>query len=237
MSRHWHEVHAHLLHQTTRASFQQTYRKIARRRRELSGFADPGAALAFLQDKTGQGGRKNGLLRALVGEAQSGDHETADTAISLVILALWPGLDALRKRLLRGFPEGPDVLTGELVGRLSQAIATADLERVTWVAATFLRNIERDIKRELVRRADVVCDVPVEECPDLCDRSAYWGAGVLETLRRQVGSDADLVMSVAVFGFSQKEAARALGLSYEAARKRYQRAISRLSEKLGSSDA
>ena len=236
MSRHWHEVHAHLLQQTTRATFQDKYRKIARRRRELSSFADPGAALAFLHEKAGAGRPKNALLRALVVEAQSCEHDTAGTAISLVILALWPGLDALRKRLLRGFPEGPDVLAGELTGRLSQAIITADLDRVTWIAGTFLRNIERDIKRDLVRRADVVCNVPVEECPDLCDRSEYRDVGILEALRRQVGPDADLVMAVAVFGFSQKEAARALGLSYEAARKRYQRAISRLSEKFAPSN-
>lgn len=236
MSRHWHEVHAHLIHQTTRATYQDNYRKIARRRPELSGFADPGAALAFLHGRDRDGGRKNALLRALVAEAQAGESDTADTAASLVILALWPGLDALRKRLLRGFSEGPDVLAGELTGRLSQAIATADLDRVTWIAATFLRNIERDLKREYIRQAGETCDARIEAYAEIAEWPAHPGWDVLSTLRSHIGSDAELVMAVVILGFTQKEAAHALGLSYEAARKRYQRAIFRLSGKIDPAD-
>lgn len=208
---------------------------MARRQPSLARFADPGAVLAFLHDKTRDGEHKNTLLRALVFEAQS-ENSDADTATSLVIVALWPGLDARRKRLLRHFQDGPDVLGGELIGRLSQAIATTNLDRVTWIAATLLRNIERDIMRDLARQADGVSEVPVEDCPDLLHGATNRGHGVLKTLRAEIGSDADLVMAVAAFGFSQREAARALGLSYEAARKRYQRAISRLSEKFGPFD-
>ena len=52
--------------------------------------------------------------------------------------------------------------------------------------------------------------------------------GLRRRLRDLIEPDADLTISVALYGFSQKEAARALGLSHEAARKRYQRATARL---------
>jgi RNA polymerase sigma-70 factor (ECF subfamily) len=47
-----------------------------------------------------------------------------------------------------------------------------------------------------------------------------------------VGKDADLVIRVAVDGFSQSEVATELGLSEAATRKRYQRATRRLRDVL-----
>ncbi len=40
-----------------------------------------------------------------------------------------------------------------------------------------------------------------------------------------IGKDADLVVAVAIEGATQREAADLFGLTYEAARKRYQRAM------------
>lgn len=204
---------------------------MARRRSKLASFSDPGALLGFLHGHAGTGAEKNAVLRALVIEAQSlNGHPEAAT--SLVLLALWPGLDAIRKRLFRFFRDDLDTLTAELTGSLSQRVAGAELDRVTWIAATFLRNIERDLKREQIRLSRETCDARIEDWVEMAEWLAHPGRDVLSTLRSHIGSDAELVMAVAIFGFSQKEAARALGLSHDAARKRYQRAISRLSTRI-----
>lgn len=201
------------------------------RQEVLAGFPDPGALVGFLHGKTGTPDEKNAVLRALIIEVQSGAPYSG-AGNSLVILALWPGLGAVRSRLMRFFRDDPDVLTGELTGRLSQGIATSRLDRVTRIAATLLRNVERDIKRDLIRQAEENGAPLSEDCAAIAEWPALPGREVLSILRHHVGPDAELVMAVAVFGFSQKEAARALGLSYDATRKRYQRAMTRLAANL-----
>jgi len=48
-----------------------------------------------------------------------------------------------------------------------------------------------------------------------------------------VGDDADLVLGATVYGLSQREVGEHLGISHEAARKRFQRAVKRIREHLG----
>lgn len=193
----------------------------------LARFPDPGALLGFLHGDVGSHAQKNAVLRALVFEAQSSARH-ARAGHSLVLLGLWPGLGAVRNRLLRFFRQDTDLLTAELTGRLSQAIATTRLEQVNRIAATLLLNIERDLRRDLIRQAKETRDPLDEDCMAIAEWPALPRWEVLSTLRQYVGPDADLVMAVAVFGFSQKEAAHALGLSYDATRKRFQRAMARL---------
>ena len=45
-----------------------------------------------------------------------------------------------------------------------------------------------------------------------------------------VGDDAKLVIGAAIYGESQREVGERLGLTHEAARKRYQRAVARIRE-------
>lgn len=200
---------------------------------ELANFADAAALLAFLHDAVGNPMSKNRVLRALVQCAQR-EAPTAQAATTLLLLALWPGLDACRSRLFRHFQAERDRLVAELTGRLSVAIATLDLDRVHRIAATLLRNVERDLKRALVRewvRSEVgdVADVPAAE-------PARSPEQVLAELRNRLGRDAALVFLVEFAGLSQKEAARALGLTYAATRKRHQRALQRLNDLLERDD-
>ena len=48
-----------------------------------------------------------------------------------------------------------------------------------------------------------------------------------------VGDDADLVLGATVYGLSQREVGERLGISHDAARKRFQRAVERIRERLG----
>ena len=93
-----------------------------------------------------------------------------------------------------------------------------------------LRNIERDMIRARQRDhvlqgevdIDALSNIPADNpAPDTamqcrCD------------LFRLVGEDARLVRAVALHGFTQAEVGAVLGLSADAARKRYQRAVRRL---------
>ena len=55
---------------------------------------------------------------------------------------------------------------------------------------------------------------------------------IREWLLGVVGEDADLVIGAAIYGETHREVGERLGLSHEAARKRFQRAIRRVRERL-----
>lgn len=234
----WHALHAHLIRSSERLSFQQDFDIIRNRHAELRGLADISALMDHQHQKNGDPARKDRVLRALVGECQ-GDDPVADTAKELTLLVLWPGLDALYGRLRRYFHGKPDELASELSARMSGAIGLVDLGKVNRLAATLLMNVRRDIlrglKRDWSRLEDALQD-------DLLDTDApCWAVHpgnlgdfgtriTINRLRPILGKDAEIVVAVVLMGFSQREAALALGLPYEAARKRYQRAIARLRE-------
>lgn len=222
----WSALHAQLLRSSRRVSFLQAFRSFRERNPELADFPSPPSLLEFIHRPDRDLAEKNCVLRALVVEAQR-DGSSADAAKTLVLLALCPGLDAIHGRLRRFFRADPDRLVAELSGRVSAQIATLRLDRVNRIAATILRNVERDIRRMLGREwqdsaaglVDVE-DVPVEAAAD--------PGALLPWLRAAIPRDAELVIAVAVLGLSQKEAAHALGISHDVARKRYQRALETL---------
>lgn len=237
MSSNWSALHAQLLRQVNTLTFEHSYREVQRRCRQDLPPGDVSDLMQFLRDPAVDLGGKNSALKALVTEAQSGAAETTST---LLLLALWPGLDAARARIWRSYSGPATELAGDLVGRLTLEIGKLDLTRVTRIAATLLRNVERDLRRDLqrndrqtpaARSVDELIDglslaplfpvVSTLPAPDL--------AAFRNRLSGILGADLHLVLLVAVGGCSQREAAQHLGIQYETARKRFQRAIARLS--------
>lgn len=237
----WHALHADLVRTSTRLSFQTDVRAMRDRQEALRGIVDPAGLLERLHAPAqDDGDARNAILRALVTEAQQEDR--AQTAVILLFLALWPGLDAVYRRLLRHFRSEPELLVAEISERVTRGVKGMVLGRVTWVAATLVRNTERDIRRSLagrwreeelrgeLREKDRIA-VPAEPSawlfatPADADQAT---AAIEVCLRDLVGSDAGLVTAVAIEGEAQNEAALRLGVSHEAARKRYQRALGRL---------
>lgn len=240
MSQRWNALRASLMDQSGRLSFLSTFRDLQSDPR-LAGFGDPVGLLDFLHRRGSEPTATNGVLRALVAAAQSGPARLSDTAVTLLILALWPGLDAIRARLQRDFRDAPDDLATELAGRICDGILNLDLGRVAWIAATLLRNLQRDLLRrvisERVRRQseDDVADeiaAPDREGPILGLPQGAGGTSGLYPLHAwlecRVGADALLVLCVSALDFLQVEAAALLGITHDAARKRHQRAIKRL---------
>ena len=235
MSIAWHEIRDHLMLSSSTLNFQRSFEALRRNSEPLAHFADPAALLDTLHVSGRGPDEKNRLLVALVGAAQSGDA-TSDCALTLMLLALWPGLDAVRRRSIWRRVGTGDEVASEILARASEAIRGLDLQRVNWIAATILRNIERDLIRTRQREdrhQSLRSETDPDEIPTDGQASANASSALLHRdLVRIVGTDADLVIRVAIDGFSQSEVATELGLSEAATRKRYQRATRRLRDVL-----
>ena len=237
----WHALHASLSRATETLSFQRRFTTIRHAAPELCRFADPPGLFDFLHGPDGDPVARNAVLAGLVDAAQ-GEGNDSDAAVTLLLLALWPGLDAVHHRLSRHFHAEPGALAGEISARASLGIRSLDRGRVTWIAATVIRNVERDIRRLLRagwREAARRDPLPEEMGGALVGAPSALGlpddlepataVRLLEArLRPVIGADATLVVAIAVLDERQHEAAGRLGLSPEVARKRYQRALRRL---------
>ena len=152
--------------------------------------------------------------------------------MSVSWLALWPGLDAVHRRLSRFYRSAPEELVSEIAGRFTTGIARLDRSRVRRIAATLIRNVERDIR---ARPSPIPADEPMEEAAPLSVLGLPDGVDpelatelLGERLRAWIGDDADIVLAIAVGGETSDEVAARLGTTASAVRKRYRRALTRL---------
>ncbi|HEY0920039.1 MULTISPECIES: RNA polymerase sigma factor [Hyphomicrobiales] len=216
--------------------FQRSFDAIRRTQAALAAFRDPAALLDGLHRTPGDQGQKNLILAALVRAAQ-GDGPASDSALTMLLLALWPGLDAIRRRSLWRRLGTADEVASDVLARTTEAVRGLDLGRVNWIAATVLRNVERDMIRVRQRdtaREHLASGADPDEVADSGDSGigADGYARLNGAVRKLLGDDAVLVIRVAIEGFSQAEAGADLGLTEAAARKRYQRAMRRLHDAL-----
>lgn len=196
---------------------------------QCPAFRDPSHLMGWLHAPGKDAEARNEVLGRLLRAAGIEDR-SGDLAVELLLLALWPGLCVVRRRL-RVSCRGP-ALDADILGGLVIGIRRARPERITRVAATLLRNLERDLRRANIRDdrvtqssvdPDAVAHALVQpeiDRPDL----------ILSAAEKALGEDGALLVAVHVAGFSQKEAAERLGISHEAARKRCQRSIARLQQ-------
>jgi RNA polymerase sigma-70 factor (ECF subfamily) len=232
MSFAWHEIRDQIMHSASTLNFQRSFDAIRREQGPVVPFRDPAGLLDALHQKAGSPDQKNLILAALVRAAHSDGH-TGDCALTLMLLALWPGLDAIRRRCMWRKVGTSDEIAADILGRTTEAIRGLDLQRVNWIAATILRNVERDTLRAHQREASrqsLRSETEPDEvaADDGSGDAAVSEAQLLHDLGLLLGADAILVIRVAVEGFSQAEAGVELGLTEAAARKRYQRATKRL---------
>lgn len=213
-------------------------------------FTEPDALVAHMHTARGDLDDKDRLLASLVSQVQAG--EQAELARALLWLSLWPGLDAAYRRRHKYFADRPEELVSLVADAFTTLVDGLDLSAVNRVAATLVRSTERDLMlvacRDWEEQRKRAGDVQFSEF--LRDKTAAeistaarvesrlgWrpGSGITENgaaLRRWlepiVGEDVELLVSVLVVEQTQREAGRRLGLSHDAARKRYQRALTRL---------
>lgn len=236
MSLAWHAIRDHLMHSSSTLSFQRRFDAIRRAHTPLASFRDPAALLDGLHRGSGNPDDKNRILSVLV-EAAQGDGPASDSALTLLLLALWPGLDAIRRRSIWRKMGSADEVESNVLARTTEAVRGLDLGRVNWIAATVLRNVERDMIRARKRDAarEVLCSgADPDDVADSGD-SGIGAAGYARlngAVRKLLGDDAQLVIRVAIEGFLQAEVAVELGLTEASARKRFQRAMRRLRDAL-----
>jgi DNA-directed RNA polymerase specialized sigma24 family protein len=243
----WQQIHADFERTLTLHSSHTQFEILRQKYPILGRFVDVTAVLDHLHSRDGAPDDKDQILATLVAAAQTrrGDR---DVAAAMVWLGLWPGLDNLYRRLWRFFRNDANELASEIAGRFAMGMQRADLSRIKRVAATLIANVERDIRVGLRRRwAEAATH---EELPDPdefgspASKSSCFGlpAGtdpdvvasfVHRVLTDLIGSDADIVVAVVMMGEGQRDVADRLGLSYDAVRKRYQRALARLRDVLG----
>jgi hypothetical protein len=164
--------------------------------------------------------RQDELLAALVRAARN-HHE----AIAAVAACLLPGLRSHIRRFAPGLP--PDDAWSVAVEGLCAAIVTGDVPR-TFVAARLLdgpkRYLQRDVRREVIRpdRPGPIPDRPGLHQADEPSGSLILGcaanAGAISR------SDAALLHTTVFAGHGLAFAAGRMGVAYETAKKRRQRA-------------
>ncbi|MTW18322.1 sigma-70 family RNA polymerase sigma factor [Rhodoplanes serenus] len=236
MSFAWHAIRDHLMHSSSTLGFQRAFDNLRRAHAALAPFRDPAGLLDGLHRGPGDPDQKNLILSAFV-EAAQGDGPASDSALTLLLLALWPGLDAIRRRSIWRRIGSADEIASDVLALTTEAVRGLDLKRVNRIAATVLRNVERDMirarRREAERESATTSIVP-EDVP--ADRAGHHlapeDAHLQSDVCKLIGADAVLVIRVAIEGFSQAEVALELGLTEAAARKRYQRATCRLRDAL-----
>jgi hypothetical protein len=230
----WNSLHEQLVAHTSHLGFQKAFDRLRQSDPALKRFPDVAAVLDHQQQgHTGHDARRE-AISALIRAAQSVEPEAATLVL---ILALWPGLDAIYARLGRYARGDSAALASQLVSGVSDGILTCDLTRVRQPAATLLRNLERDMQRDLLRRYkrqnshEVFDEFTVEPLNDaelVGPEAALDAASLKRNLRNILGTDADLVLAVLIEGLTQAEAATRFGIRPDATRKRYQRAIQKL---------
>jgi len=220
----------------------------------IAPFDAPGAVLAYLRRTPGELDAKDAILGELVAAVQR--HQHRELATALLWLGLWPGLDAIYNRRLHHFPHNPEELVSLLAAAFTELVEGLDLSAVRRVAATLVRSTERelmasrrrawdeeerrasDVERERYFREMAVAEYtlanrveatlgrrPGRDADDHASTVGAW-------LRPVLGDDTGLLLSVLIVEESQREAGMRLGLSHEAARKRFRRAVGALRQHL-----
>lgn len=256
----WEALHSSLERSVRTLQAVQTFHQVKREHRALTEFDEPHQLVGHLTTKDGDPEQKNAILGALVRTAQTTAHRELGSA--LLWLGLWPGLDAVYRRRQRSFRGDSNELVAELAHAFTRLIARLDLRAVNRIAATLVRSTERDVVTrrrscwaDAEHTAFLAPDAPIRDlegdisCASQLDRVAReeWAASYecptgipfdeqvarLRTwLDENVGADADLLLAVLVMDETQQEAGARLGLSHDVARKRLQRALRRLRERL-----
>lgn len=225
MSSHWLALHAQLVRSVNRPSAITTISALTSATYRPDGFRDPSHLLDWLHRPGGNPDARNQVLKCVLFQAV-GRNRISTLAKELLILALWPGLCTIRRRL-KGYVTA-DQLDADLLSGLSIGIGNADPGKINRVAATLLRNLERDLRREYSHQsAPGAIGTEKIEAIAAADHDDPPGT-IIAAARRLLGDDGALLTAVHIAGFSQREAAEVIGISHDATRKRCQRAMARL---------
>jgi RNA polymerase sigma-70 factor (ECF subfamily) len=262
MRAHWEALQESLALTILTSQAQQAFTQAREVHETLAPFAEPGLLVSFLRNDQGDLDQKDQILATLVTMVQR--HEHRELASALLWLGLWRGLDAAYGRRIKHFASQPQELVAEIADVFTAHVHRISFETVKRVAATLVRNTERDVmdRRKKLWAEDArirenkaeprafddfiqgteIGNVALDHWTTPRAESVlglipgmgfdYDIAALRACLEPVVGEDAELLVAVLVLEETQREAGERLGLSHDAARKRFQRALVRVREYL-----
>lgn len=247
----WEAVHAGLCRSVRTVRSRQLFDELKLYCPTLGRFPDVASLIGYLLSDDADLDEENGIYAALVVAAQA-PGRARETAMAILMVALWPGLDAIYRRSFRYFlrddPEAAATeLSSEITARFAALVGEADLIRIRKVAATLVLNTQRQVTdgrrrtfRDLARWADEPDDdafIPPgtpqrREPSDLGIAPGHTPeeerAAIRRWLEAIVGRDAELVLAVVIDNDNMREAGERVGISHDLARKRFPAAIERI---------
>jgi DNA-directed RNA polymerase specialized sigma24 family protein len=238
----WEALRAGLLRSIQGREARATFDELKSRSRAFARFETPADLVAAVSPDADLDGR-DPVLWALV--TASHDRRIRRLSQALLILCLWPALDAMFRRRFLLFPNRPQDLASEIIARFTAEVHRVDPRRVACLTATLLRNTERNVvraraaeRRAAAKTTAVTPDVAVVLPPEPDREASLFGleanhsetdsvAALSKWLRAALGDDADLVVDAVFHRKRGPEIAASLGISHAAARKRLERALAR----------
>jgi hypothetical protein len=244
----WEALHASFVRSVTTLNADRSFRRARAEQTALARFESAAGLIEHLTSRSGNLDEKDAIYAVLVRAAQGRDA-WAEVAKAILWCGLWPALDGIYRHRLRHFKAEPEELVEAISVAFTALVGRMDLGRVHRVAATLVRSTDRDLmderRREWAERehrdARREENPPEPETEPLRDSDLGLPVGLsfdgeLVALRARLlpigGADTDLLLAVLVLDENQREAAERVGLTHEAARKRFQKAIARVREHL-----
>lgn len=230
MSSNWSALHAQLIRSVNRHSTMTTFTALFPPGTARTPVRDPSGLIGWLHAQDADAEAKNCVLLHVLREAGS-EGRRGSLAVELLLLSLWPGLCVVRRRLWHICQTG--TLDADVLSTLTINIRCARVDRINRVAATLLRNTERDLRRLYIRDDELARQTIDMDAVGhiLTAAKADRPEKIFSAAQVALGEDGILLAAVHIAGFTQKEAAERLGISHDAARKRCQRALYRLRQK------
>jgi hypothetical protein len=254
----WEALHTGLVRTIGTKQAKRLFDGLRRRGTAISKFDAPRELVEYLAHPGGDLDEKDLVLTELATVTTAGP--TASLAMALLLLGLWPGLDAVFGRRARFCHDQTGELAAEMVASFTDHVRRLNPERVRRVAATLVRSTERDVLRASIRdlrRRRHVSGVPIEVaenivaaasgvdespsrskaasslCPKASNDSLDEQIAVLRSwLADLIGREADLVIDAILLRRTRLELGAERGIGKWAARKRLQRALLRVRKRL-----
>lgn len=238
----WEGLHAALDRSVATLQAERQFGDARRTESILARFESPPRLIEHLTNKGGDLDEKDAIYAALVRAIQA-RAAWAELATGILWCGLWPALDGIYRHRLRHFKKEPEELVEAISVALTTLVGRMDLGRVHRVVATLIRSTDREVMEERRRgwaeqeHLDQGGKAPEPRTPPL--RKSELGLPVGLSFEGEIralhawllpigGDDTDLLLAVLVLEENQHEAALRVGLTHEAARKRFRKVLARV---------
>jgi hypothetical protein len=242
MSAQWNSIRNNLNSYLNTNEAMEAFARAQEADESLRGFRSATVVTELLDANLGSFEARDATVASLVRLAQEGTEQ--QLAFAILWVGLWRPLCCIYRKRGRYF-HSRDELASALSATFHEQVGRFNLAGVNIVTKTLLRNTERDLVRSrlrLLREANRQVDMDVDTAlvryrpMQLRAANQQLAIDVRRALRSiDSGSDRDVAFAAMTHAEPVNEVATKLGISHEAARKRVQRTLAQIREKLEAS--